>query len=85
MSELLDWKKVSDKLPEDGDKCLLYGESGLMQGPIQWSGKNKMWMDLFGPLASAEAGMCIKPDTKGLTHWAVVNEPDDTEPPEGTP
>ena len=77
MTELLDWKKVSDELPSDGDECLLYGESGTMQGPISWSGKDNCWMDLFGPMSTPEGGTMITPDTPGLTHWAIVNEPTD--------
>lgn len=72
---MLDWKKVSDELPSDGDLCLLYGESGSMEGPIGWH--CGMWLDLFGPLATSEAGTSIAPDTPGLTHWAIVNEPEE--------
>ena len=75
----LEWKKVGDELPVDGDQCLLCGESYFMQGPIAWSQKNGMWMDLFGPMASSEAGTVISPDTPGLTHWAIVNSPETDE------
>lgn len=71
---MLNCKKIKDELPNDGDMCLLCGENGFMQGPICW--RDGMWIDLFGPMASAEAGITIKPDTPGLVYWAIVNEPD---------
>ena len=76
---MLDWKKVSEELPKQGDQCLLRGENGSMQGPIHWHEESGAWLDLFGPMATPEAGVTIPPDTPGLTHWAVVNSPDDDE------
>ena len=75
---MLEWKKVGDELPQDNDLCILRGESGRMQGPINWSDKHGMWLDLFfGPMSSKEGGTSFRTDTPGLTHWAIVNEPDD--------
>lgn len=74
---MLNWKKIGDELPQDEDKCLLYGESGAMQGPIHWSSKHGSWVDLFfGPMSTKEGGTIVSPDMPGLTHWAIVNEPD---------
>lgn len=73
---MLDWKEVDKKLPDDGALCLLLGESGLIQGPITWNKEAKVWLDLFGPLASQEAGVSIPPDSKGLLYWAECNMPE---------
>ena len=75
------WNIRTDKAPKDGDECILLAWSGLVQGPISYqdredtNGKSiKGWLELFGPMASQEAGTFIPFDTEGVTHWALVSD-----------
>lgn len=77
---LIEWFDVKEKLPENNDECLIYSEkAGHVIGPIIYKSDGKasgMWIDLFGPYASREAGACFIPgDEGGPTHWAKWNAP----------
>lgn len=70
------WYKPADKLPEDGQECLLmpHDSGGLTTvgvfGPIMWSGKNQCWLDIF---RDADAGSMIDVDRVGVwTPWDPI-------------
>lgn len=71
------WYKPADKLPDDGQECLLIpvddGDSILtlpVFGPITWSEKGEWWIDIF---RDPEAGTVIPKDRVGLwTDWAAI-------------
>lgn len=72
---MIEWFDPKDKLPEDGQECLLLSKSeGLISvavcGPIEYSAAHGFWIDLF---ASPEAGEVI---TKNLvakwTLWELI-------------
>lgn len=79
---MIDWHRVKDSLPEtDNMDCLLYNEdAGHVLGPLLWKKMEDsgMWMDLFGPYASREAGVSFIPGKEGgPTHWAPWNGPEE--------
>jgi len=63
------WFNPKDKLPEDGQRCLLMPpDHGRMIttpvfGPIMWSAKNKMWLDIF---RDPETGTLVRIEQVGL-------------------
>lgn len=86
----IEWFDPSQKLPNDGEQCLLMprDHGGLttiaVYGPIAWREVDKMWVDLF---RDPEAGSCVKPDQVGCwTLWEPIAPPDElprfTEPKE---
>lgn len=71
------WIKVTDRLPENNQMCLLYGEaSNSVLGPVIYKVDEKvgkgMWIDLF---ATPEAGAAYSPED-GVTHWQPWVAPD---------
>ena len=68
------WFDPKEKLPDDGQECLLIpiDFKGLITlavlGPIAWKAKEQMWIDLFG---SREL-VAVKPEQVGL--WALWGE-----------
>lgn len=62
------WFDPKEKLPEDGQECLLMPiDRGGMQtvavyGPISWRAKDSIWMDIF---RDPEAGSVVKPEVVG--------------------
>lgn len=74
------WHKPQDRLPEDGEECLLMppDHGGMTTvpvfGPIPWHAQSGMWLDLF---ATPEAGTCIKTEQVALwTLWAPIQPPE---------
>ena len=70
------WHNPKDILPNDGAECLLMpiDHGGLttvgVYGPIAWSAKDGLWMDLF---RTYEAGEVVNPEAVGLwTHWDPI-------------
>ena len=79
----IEWLKPSNKLPQNEQECLLmpdYGDSFLTTpvfGPIMWSSKNNVWLDLF---RDPEAGTLVKPEEVGLwTLWEPIKPTEDEE------
>lgn len=77
----VEWFDPSEKLPNDGEECLLMprDHGGALTlgvyGPIMWREKEKMWVDLF---RTSEAGELVKPDQVGCwTLWEPIAPPDD--------
>lgn len=77
----IEWFDPAQKLPNDGEECLLMprDHGGMttvgVYGPIPWSEKNKMWVDLF---RTPKAGECIGPIAVGCwTLWEPIQPPDD--------
>lgn len=72
------WNDPKEKLPEPGQQCYLLGETYAIAGPISWmtskDGTHGMWVDLFGPMSTPEAGTSIQVDTPGLVAWALADE-----------
>jgi hypothetical protein len=74
------WFDPKEKLPDDGQECLLMpvDHGGMttigVYGPIAWTAKNQVWMDLF---RNAEAGSIVKPENVGKwCDWESI-APDD--------
>ena len=71
-----EWFKPEDKLPEDGQECLLmpHDHGGMCTigvfGPIRWNEKNKCWLDIF---RDPEAGTMLNPAQVGLwSDWESI-------------
>jgi hypothetical protein len=70
------WFDPAQKLPEDGQECLLMppGHDGLLTspvfGPIPWNAREQLWIDVFRDPA---AGALIRPDQVGCwTDWEAI-------------
>lgn len=82
----VEWHDPKNKLPEDGEECLLMpidnGSIITLQvyGPIAWHANSGTWMDLF---ATPEAGEVVKPEVVGRwTLWEPIapREDEDANP-----
>jgi hypothetical protein len=62
------WFNPKEKLPEDGQECLLMpiNRGGMttvpVYGPIAWRAKDQVWMDIF---RDPEAGSMVTPEQVG--------------------
>lgn len=66
------WRHVDERLPLDGELCLICQWNEGVVGPIVWKLESNMWLDLF---ATPEAGMCYEPH-KPITHWKLSDLPE---------
>jgi hypothetical protein len=76
-----EWFDPKDKLPEDGQECLLMpiGHGGMttiaVYGPINWHDKDKIWMDIF---RDHEAGSLVRPEQVGKwCDWSSIAPKDE--------
>jgi len=65
---MTEWFNPKDKLPENGQVCLLMPpDRGMVTtpvfGPIMWSQSNNCWLDIF---ASPEVGTMVTPEMVGV-------------------
>lgn len=75
----IDWFKPSEKLPEDGQECLLIPPyvgtpySGVIRAPLTWSQELQAWIDGNQPPYKATV------DQVGLwTDWGILKPPAET-------
>jgi hypothetical protein len=74
---MIEWFNPKIKLPNDGQECLLIplftGQICTIPvyGPIMWSSKNNLWIDI---LRNPNTGECISPDQIDLwTDWVILS------------
>ena len=74
------WTKVSDKMPNDNDDCLLLSKNAdVVVGPIVFKANagGGAWLDIF---ATPEAGYIYT--TKQVGWWMLFEDPSLSEDPE---
>jgi hypothetical protein len=77
----IEWHNPKNRLPEDGDVCLLMAPArgpltASVYGPIHWHAQSGLWLDIF---RTAEAGEAVHPDRVALwTLWDPI-EPSDVD------